>query len=141
MGNAILTINSRNYGSWSLRGWLMAKFSGLPFEVRVLSPDDPSARAEILLLSASILVPSLSHDGVEVWDTLAIGEYLNEAAPEARLMPASRAARAHCRSICGEKHYGYDLLRSALPKNLKGRFPGFKVWSRAQADIDRITLI
>jgi hypothetical protein len=30
-------------------------------------------------------------------------------------------------------------MRSALPMNLKGDFPNFKVWTRAQADIDRIT--
>jgi glutathione S-transferase len=141
MTKAILTINSRNYGSWSLRGWLMLKFSGLPFEERVLSPDDPTARAEILLLSSSILVPCLRHDGIEVWDTLAIGEYLNEVAPEAGLLPPTLAARAHCRAICGEMHSGFTSLRSALPMNLKGFFPGFKVWSRAQADIDRIAAI
>jgi glutathione S-transferase len=38
-------------------------------------------------------------------------------------------------------HSGFAPLRSALPMNLKGDFPGFKVWARAQADIDRITTI
>ncbi|MCO2667437.1 glutathione S-transferase, partial [Pseudomonas aeruginosa] len=27
-----LTISSRNYSSWSMRGWLLAKLSGLTFE-------------------------------------------------------------------------------------------------------------
>ena len=44
---ATLTIASKNYGSWSLRGWLLAKFSGLEFEEVVTAPDDASARAEI----------------------------------------------------------------------------------------------
>ena len=105
----------------------------------MVPPDDADARKEILLLSPSILVPCLTHDGIKVWDTLAIGEYLNEIKPKAGLLPADRAARAHCRAICGEMHSGFTSLRSALPMNLKRAFPGFKVWARAQADIDRIT--
>lgn len=136
-----LTISSKNYSSWSLRGWLLARFAGLPFEERLLPPDDPDARAELLLLSSSMLVPCLEHEGLTVWDTLAIGEFLNELKPEAGLLPAQRGARAHCRSICGEMHSGFGALRSALPMNLKASFPGFKVWSRAQADIDRICAI
>ena len=136
-----LTISSKNYSSWSLRGWLLTKFSGLPFEEVRVAPDNADARAEILLLSPSILVPCLRHDDVTVWDTLAISEYLNEIRPDAGLLPASRAARAHCRAICGEMHSGFTALRSALPMNLKARYEGFTVWSRASADIDRVTAI
>jgi glutathione S-transferase len=141
MSAAVLTISSKNYSSWSLRGWLLCKMAGLEFVEEVVPVDDPKNRAELLLLSPSILVPCLTHDGVRVWDTLAIGEYLNEIMPEAGLLPADRAARARCRSICGEMHSGFSNLRSALPMNLKARHPGFKVWSGAQADIDRITTI
>ena len=141
MAKAVLTITSKNYSSWSLRGWLLTKFSGLDFEEQTISPDDPAARAEILLLSSSILVPCLRHDGVTVWDTLAIAEYLNEIKPKAGLLPRDRVLRARCRSICGEIHSGFTALRSSLPVNLKGHFPGFKIWSRAQADIDRITTL
>ena len=135
---ATLTITSKNYSSWSLRGWLLTRFAGLPFEEKVLPPDDPNTRAEILLLASSIRVPSLVHEGTHVWDTLAIAEYLNEACPDAQLLPADRAARAHCRAISGEMHSGFSALRSSLPMNLRAHFPKFKVWSRAQADIDRI---
>ncbi|MBL0920428.1 MAG: glutathione S-transferase family protein [Hydrogenophaga sp.] len=141
MATAELTISSKNYGAWALRGWLMCKLSGLKFTEKVIPPDDPSMRAEILLLSASMRVPSLVHDGVTVWDVLAIGEYLNEIKPNAGLLPADRAARAHCRAICGEMHSGFTALRSSLPMNIKGSFPGFKLWSRAQTDIDRIEAI
>ncbi len=141
MAKATLTISSKNYSSWSLRGWLLAKFSGLEFDEIVTAPDDPSARAEILLLSSSILVPCLRHDGATVWDTLAISEYLNEVMPDAGLLPADRILRAHCRSISGEIHSGFTTLRASLPVNLKGHFPGFKIWSRAQADIDRVCAI
>jgi glutathione S-transferase len=141
MAEASLTIASRNYGSWSLRGWLLCKMAGLDIEDKIVSSDDPSTRAELLLLSPSFLVPCLVHDGNKVWDTLAIAEYLNEIKPEAGLLPHHRAARAHCRSICGEMHSGFANLRSALPMNIKARHPGFKVWAGAQADIDRIVTI
>jgi glutathione S-transferase len=141
MSTAVLTISSKNYGAWALRGWLMARLAGLDFTERVIPPDDPEMKAEILLLSSSIRVPALEHDGVRVWDTLAIGEYLNEITPEAGLLPAERAARAHCRAICGEMHSGFSALRSSLPMNIKHRFPKFRLWSRAQADVDRIVAI
>jgi glutathione S-transferase len=141
MSAAVLTISSKNYGAWALRGWLMARLAGLEFTERVIPPDDPTMRAEILLLSSSIRVPTLEHDGVRVWDTLAIGEYLNEIRPQAGLLPLERAARAHCRAICGEMHSGFNALRSSLPMNIKGHFPKFKLWSRAQSDVDRIVAI
>lgn len=141
MTKAVLTISSKNYSSWALRGWLICRFSGLEFTEKSLPPDDPSIRAELLLVSPSFLVPSLEHDGLRVWDTLAIAEYLHESHPAAGLLPADRAARTHCRSISGEMHSGFSNLRSALPMNLKAHFPDFKIWAGAQADIDRITTI
>jgi glutathione S-transferase len=138
MSQVTLAINSRNYGAWSLRGWLMCRFAGLDFEERVLDSDDPGTRAELLLLSPSFLVPSLEIDGIDVWDTLAIGEYLWETIPNSCLLPRDRADRARCRSVCAEMHAGFAQLRAALPMNVKARHPGFKVFSGAQADIDRI---
>jgi glutathione S-transferase len=138
---ATLTINSRNYGAWSLRGWLLCAFAGLDVEVELLRADDPESRAELLLLSASFVVPSLQDGDVEVWDTMAMAEYLNEIRPDAGLLPADPVARARCRSICGEMHAGFVNLRSALPMNLKASHQNFKVWSQAQTDIDRICAI
>jgi len=138
---ASLLISSRNYSSWSLRGWLLARMSGLEFTVETTSADDPAARAELLLRSSSILVPCLRHDGLEIWDTLAIAEYLNETFPQAGMYPADRTARARCRSISGEMHSGFSALRSSLPMNLRMRRNGFTVWAAARADIDRIEAI
>ena len=135
---AVLTITSKNYGAWALRGWLMARFSGLEFREKVIPPDDPAMKAEMLLLAPSMLVPALDHQGLKVWDTLAIGEYLHEVAPGAGLLPKDVAARAHCRAVCGEMHSGFASLRSALPMNIKARYPGYKIWSRAQTDIERV---
>jgi glutathione S-transferase len=141
MTETTLTIASKNYGSWSLRGWLLCKMAGLEFEEKHVGADDPSTRAELLLLSPSFLVPCLFHDGIKVWDTLAIAQYLHEIKPDAALLPADRAQRAHCRAICGEMHSGFANLRSALPMNLKAHFPGFKAWAGARGDIERVTAI
>jgi glutathione S-transferase len=122
-----LTISSKNYSSWSLRGWLMMKFSGLKFQEVQVAPDDVDNRAELLLLSPSILVPRLDHDGCKVWDTLAIGEYLNELNPKAHLLPKDPIARAHCRSVCGEKGFCTSNVISQALIMLVG-FP--KCWQR-----------
>jgi glutathione S-transferase len=61
--------------------------------------------------------------------------------PQAGLLPVDRIERAHCRAICGEIHSGFATLRASLPVNLKGYFPGFKIWTRAQADIERVCTI
>ena len=139
MSGATLLISSKNYSSWSLRGYLLARLSGLRFEERIVDPDDPTNRKELLGQSSSIRVPALMHDDVVIWDTIAIAEYLNEMFPNADMMPEERAARARCRSISGEMHSGFLALREALPMNLKLYRPGFAVWSAVQADIDRIT--
>ena len=141
MPKGVLTISSRNYSSWSLRGWLICKGAGIDFEVKTVGADDPDARAELLHLSPSFLTPKLEYDGVEVWDVLAIAEFLNEIKPKAKFLPADRATRAHCRAVCGEMHQGFINLRSALPMNIKGHYPGFKVWQGAQTDIDRVLSI
>ena len=141
MAQATLTIASKNYGSWSLRGWLLCKLAGLDFAEQFVSADDPSMRAELLLLSPSFLVPCLTHDGIKVWDTLAIADYLDEITPDAGLIPKDRAARAHCRAVSGEMHSGFSNLRSALPMNIKAHYPGFKSWAGARTDIERVTAI
>ena len=114
MAAATLTLSSKNYSSWSMRGWLMAKLAGIDFEEVIVEPGDADARAEILLLSPSILVPCLVYEGVRVWDTLAIGEFLHEIAPRKAFLPdgsggagacprdlRARCTRASCR--CGRR--------------------------------------
>lgn len=138
MATAVLTISSKNYSSWCLRGFLLCRLAGLEVTEKRVSLDDAAARAELLLLAPSFLVPTLTHRGITVWDTMAIAEYLAETCPEAGLLPSDPADRARCRSICGEMHAGFYNLRSALPMNIKAHHKGFKVWAGAQADIERI---
>lgn len=141
MAEAILTINSWNYGAWSMRSWLLCRMSGLEFVERVLAADDASTRAELLQLSPSFLVPFLELGPVKVWDTLAIAEYLNENVTGARLLPDEPAGRAHCRSVSAELHGGFQNMRSAMPMNINRRHEHFKLWSGAEPDLDRITEI
>ncbi|KMO40952.1 glutathione S-transferase [Methylobacterium tarhaniae] len=140
MAEATLTISSRNYSSWSLRGWLLCRMAGLDLDVEVLS-GDPASRAELLHLSPSFLVPRLTHGAVRVWDVLAIAQYLTEVRPQAGLLPDDLAARSWSRSISGEMHGGFINLRSALPMNLRARYTDFKLWGGAQADIARVVEI
>lgn len=140
MAEATLTISSKNYSSWSLRGWLLCRMAGLVFDELLVELND-AARQELLLLSPSVLVPRLTHGDVTVWDTLAIAEYLHETAPDAGLWPADRAARARCRSVSGEMHSGFHNLRSALPMNLKARHGSFKIFSGARPDVERVKTI
>ena len=88
---ASLTLSSKNYSSWSLRGWLLARFAGLQFDEVMVSPDDVDARRELLLLAPSILVPCLTHEGTKSWNVMAIAYYLDEVFPQAGLLPGERA--------------------------------------------------
>ena len=141
MAIAELTLSSKNYSSWSLRGWLLCRIAGLHVEEKLIALDNAENRAELLLLSPSVLVPRLTHEGASVWDTLAIAEYLHELYPDAGRYPADRIARAHCRSVSGEIHSGFANLRSALPMNLKVRHARFPIFSGAKPDIERIEAI
>ena len=105
MAKATLTIASKNYGSWSLRGWLLCKLAGLDFEEQTVASDDPSTRAELLLLSPSFLVPCLTHDGIKVWDTLAI----------ARISQRDHAGRrTAAEGACRARALPLDLRRDAF---------------------------
>lgn len=141
MAVATLTLSSKNYSSWSLRGWLLCRLAGLRVVEQMVALDDPENRAELLLLSPSVLVPRLTHEGASVWDTLAIAEYLHELYPNLGMYPADRKARAHCRSVSGEIHSGFANLRSALPMNLKVRHSKFPVFPGARPDIERVETI
>ena len=46
MANATLTISSKNYSSWCLRGWLLCRMAGLEFEEVEVSLEDSATRAE-----------------------------------------------------------------------------------------------
>jgi glutathione S-transferase len=139
MAEFTLVIGNKNYSSWSLRGWLMARIAAIEFEEIVIPLDLPETQTAIRKHSPSGRVPVLLHRGLAVWESLAIAEYLNDLKPEAGLWPPSAAARAHARSISSEMHAGFAELRSNMPMNIRASYPGKGMTPAVRADIERIT--
>ncbi len=139
MADFTLVIGNKNYSSWSLRGWLMARIAGIEFEEVIVPLDLPDTQPTIRKHSPSGRVPVLLHRGLAVWELLAIAEYLNELKPEAHLWPAALAARAHARAISSEMHAGFLDLRNNMPMNIRASYPGKGMTTAVRADIERIT--
>jgi glutathione S-transferase len=136
-----LVVGNRNYSSWSLRGWLAARATGVPFHEVLIRLSEPGSKAELLKHSPAGRVPVLRHGERVIWDSLAIIEYLAEACPDAGLWPADPAARAHARSIAAEMHAGFQALRAHMPMNLRKSLPGKGRARDVEADIERIGAI
>jgi glutathione S-transferase len=118
---AKLYVGNRNYSSWSIRGSLLVRQSGLACDEIVIPLDLEDSKARIAAVSPSGRVPVLHADGVVVWDTLAIAEFLHERRPAAGLWPTDAAARARARSVSAEMHAGFGELRSRMPMDMRGR--------------------
>lgn len=113
-----IILGNRRYSSWSLRAWLILRRTGSDFEEIVIPLYRPESKSAILAHSASGLVPALEADGIAVWDSLAIAEFLHERFPDAGLWPSEPAARALARAVSAEMHAGFAALRGALPMDL-----------------------
>ncbi len=124
MTEFILVIGGRNWSSWSLRPWLVLKQTGVAFDEAHVSLRQPDTRQQILQHSPSGKVPVLKHNGLTIWDSLAIAEYLAEQFAHMQLWPIDTAARARARAISAEMHSGFQALRAHLPMDILGRFPG-----------------
>ena len=138
MSDLTLVIGNKTYSSWSLRPWLALKHTGLAFTETVIPLRQPDTAARIAAHSPSGRVPSLIHDGLNVWDSLAICEYVAELAPDAGLWPAGRAARAVARAVSAEMHSGFVSLRSTMSMDLKRDRKGQGMTETTAADIARI---
>jgi|LNFM01.1.fsa_nt_gb glutathione S-transferase len=140
-GRRVLVIGNRNYSSWSLRPWLALSMTGAPFDTVRIPLYEPGSAARIRQYSAAGKVPVLVDDGLVVWDSLAICEYLAERFPEAGLWPAAPGARAEARSVANEMHAGFASLRRELPMNIRFDRDGHRWSADAQADIDRVCVL
>ena len=89
---AQLIIGNKNYSSWSFRPWIAMKVAGIPFEEEVISLDAKDFKARVTTISGTGKVPALIDGDVQVWESLAILEYLAEKFPDAQLWPADPAA-------------------------------------------------
>jgi glutathione S-transferase len=142
-----LYIGNKNYSSWSMRPWVLARQAGIPFQEKMVRFDafdaDSEFKRQVLKVNPNGKVPVLVDDGLAVWDTLAIAEYLAEKFPDKKLWPEDRAARARARSVCAEMHAGFSALRSHCPMNIEASLPqiGALVWrdkAEVRSDVQRI---
>jgi glutathione S-transferase len=134
-----LVIGNCRYSSWSLRPWLLLRHFGVAFETVVLPLDTPEFHRDVRTWSPSGRVPALSHGAIDVWDSLAICEYANEAWLDGRGWPADARARAHARAVTAEMHSGFSALRGECPMNVCRRMDRpLPVSAAAQADVARI---
>ncbi|EQB17511.1 MAG: glutathione S-transferase family protein [Novosphingobium lindaniclasticum] len=136
-----LIIGNKNYSSWSLRGWLACKQSGLAFEeitVPLFGDDWEAKRSSDDLAPSHGKVPILWDGDAVVWDSLAIIEYLADKVGRDRFWPKDDAARAMARSMVAEMHSSYMALRRACPMNIRNRVEGVPLGEDVRADIVRI---
>jgi glutathione S-transferase len=122
-----LYIGNKNYSSWSMRPWVLLTNAGIAFDEVMLRFDSMEAGSQfknaIHKVNPAGRVPCLVDDGLVVWDTLAIAEYLAEKYPAKKLWPPGVAERARARSICAEMHSGFAALRGACPMNIEASLP------------------
>jgi len=135
----LLVMGNYNYSSWSVRGWLVMKASGVPFEVERVPLFMDGFKEKILKHSAAGTVPVLIDGDVTVADSLAIAEYMAEKNPD--LWPADPATRAHARAISAEMHSGFVALRTHMPMNVRATGRNIPSSPDIQSDIDRFAAI
>jgi glutathione S-transferase len=136
-----LIIGNKNYSSWSLRGWLACKQSGLSFEevlVPMYGDDWEEQRCQQGLAPSSGKVPILWDGEAVVWDSLAIVDYLADKVGRDRFWPKADDARAMARSMAAEMHSGYVALRKQCPMNIRRRVENARIDDEAKADVVRI---
>lgn len=134
-----LYIGNKNYSSWSLRVWLLMKHFALPFEEHLVSVAGREYNPLLKPLAGNARVPALHDQGFQVWESIAIAEYLAEKHPE--MWPSDPSARARARSISAEMHAGFARLRTAMPMNIKFTLKGKVPTPEVQRDIERISEI
>ncbi len=138
MAKLELYIGNKNYSSWSMRPWLLAREARIPFEERMLKFGADGKPTGIRGISPTLKVPLLLIDGEPVWDSLAICEALAELHPEKQLWPRDAAARRMARSVCAEMHAGFQALRSSMVMNIRGSHPGKGRNPESLRDVERV---
>ncbi len=138
MSDLRLIIGYRNYSTWSMRGWLTLRLSGLDFDVELLPAGTSGFQAAIGAYPPAHLVPVLTIGSRVIWDSLAIAETVAELAP---LWPRDDAARAMARSLCAEMHSGLAALRTHMPMNIRAKYPGKGRGPGVDADVERVVAL
>ena len=133
-----LVIGNYTYSSWSMRPWVFINYHKIPVEVERHCFFTPEMQAAMDKRFSNGKVPILEDDGVEIWDSLSILEYLGDKYPEIQAWPESPGARAIARSVSAEMHSSFQAVRNEMPMNCKKRFPGYPLSDDCYKDISRI---
>jgi glutathione S-transferase len=140
-----LVIGNKNYSSWSLRPWLALAQAGLDFDEVRIPLSRPESKQQILRYSPSGKVPCLIDDGLTIFDSLAICEYVNERYADGRHWPRDPGARARARAVAAEMHSGFVPLRTHMSMDIRASYPerGAAAQRRddVAADITRIRAV
>lgn len=89
MTGLTLVIGNQNYSSWSLRPWLFLAHHEIPFNIKKVKLFTESMATDLAVHFSDTKVPVLLDGELEVWDSLAILEYLAERFPEKQGWPKS----------------------------------------------------
>lgn len=136
-----LIIGNKSYSSWSLRGWLAAKQSGLPFEELTVPMFDDhweDRKREQDMIPSHGKVPILWDGEAVIWDSLAILEYLADKTSRDRFWPKDDVARGMARAMVAEMHSSFAALRAECGMNIRRTFTDHKISDDARADALRI---
>jgi len=141
MSDFTLIIGNKNYSSWSLRGWLALKRTGVEFDETVVALRRADTSERLKKHSPSAKVPMLKTPDGEVWDSLAICEYLAETFADAELWPSDKKARAQARAVSAEMHSGFQALRAMMPMDHRNTRAMPPLTEDLKKDISRIDTI
>jgi glutathione S-transferase len=136
-----LIIGNKAYSSWSLRGWLAVRQSGLPFEEIVVPLYDEEwnkRREGDEFAPSSGKVPILWDGDTVIWDSLAIIEWLAERTDPGRFWPSDCPARAMARSMSAEMHSSFAALRREHSMNIRQIYPPRPLLPEVEVDVRRI---
>jgi len=136
-----LIIGDCNYSTWSMRPWLFIQKHKLPVQVRQYGLSSEEISQVLVERFSGGKVPVLWDSSFEVWDSLAILEYLGEIYPHSNPWPQDAQARAAARSVSAEMHSSFASLRIEAPMNIRRRFPGYALSESAVSDVLRIQKI
>ena len=136
-----LIIGDYNYSTWSMRPWLFVHKHSLPVEIQRYGLSSSTMEQVLTKRFSAGKVPVLLDDGKDIWDSLAILEYLGERFPGTNPWPQAIGERAIARSVCAEMHSSFSALRSEAPMNIKRRFPGYRLSEAALKDLNRIQAV
>jgi glutathione S-transferase len=134
---AELYIGNKNYSSWSLRPWVLMRALAIPFHERLVPFAGAVNWQAFRAFSPTGRVPCLVDDGVTVWDSLAITEYLAER--HAGVWPSDPLARAWARCAAAEMHSGFSPLRNHCGMNCGVRATLREVTPALRQDFERIS--